>query len=113
MDETDDDIGDLHTSVIDVVLDLDAITGGLQDSHKRISERSVAHVTDVRSLLWIDARVLDHFLRTLIVWLPRSSKSWQSNETEQFRAIEEDVDVSGAGDLNPCQFLDVFKPHFA
>jgi hypothetical protein len=47
-------------------LDLDAIARRLQDAHKRIAEHGVAHVTNVGSFVWVDARVLDHLLGTLV-----------------------------------------------
>ncbi len=38
MKETDDDVGNLDTGVVDVILDLDPVTGRAQDSYDRIAE---------------------------------------------------------------------------
>ena len=69
MNKADDDVGDLHAGVVDVVLHFDAIAGGPQDAHERVAEHGVAHVTDVRGFVRIDAGVLDHFLRSLLALL--------------------------------------------
>ena len=62
MHEPDDHVRDLHSGVVDVVLHFDAIAGGAQNVHERVAEHGVAHVTDVRGLIWVDAGVLDHQL---------------------------------------------------
>ena len=59
MNESDHDIGHLHPGVVDVVLDIDAVIGRAQQPHKRIAQDGVAQVSNVSSLVGIDAGVLD------------------------------------------------------
>ena len=55
----DDDVGDLHAEVVDVVLDLDWRAAKLQRARQRVAERGVAEMADVRRLVRIDRGVLD------------------------------------------------------
>src|SRR5258706_425083 len=55
-----DDVRDLHAGVVDIILHFDAIPCGLKNANKRISEHGIAHVTDMRRLVGIDAGVFDH-----------------------------------------------------
>ena len=57
--KADDDIGDLHAGVVDVVLDLDRASLKAQQPDQRVAERGVAQVADVRRLVRVDRRVLD------------------------------------------------------
>ena len=59
LDEADNDVGNLHAGVVDVVLDIDGVTGGAQQAHEGIAEDGVAQMADVRGLVGIDAGVLD------------------------------------------------------
>ncbi len=108
MHETDDHVGDLNTGVVDVVLDFDSIAGSFQYAHKRVAQHGISHVTDVRGFVRIDAGVLDHLFR-LIESASCAVFGGQRNMLSSFGAIEEDVDVTGAGDLNPRDFFDVFE----
>ncbi len=60
--ETDDDIGHLHSGVVNVVLDVDRVTCRAQQSHEGVAENGVAQVPDVRRFVGIDAGVLDQNL---------------------------------------------------
>ena len=57
--EADDDVGDLHAGVVDVVLHFDRRAAEAQHAHERVAERRVAQVADVRGLVRVDGRVLD------------------------------------------------------
>ena len=59
MEEADDYIGDLHTGVVDVVLDIDFLSGGAEETDEGVAEDGVAQVADVGGLVGIDAGVLD------------------------------------------------------
>src|SRR5438045_554161 len=111
MQKTHDNVGDLDAGVIDVVLHLDAIFCGFQDAHKSVAQHGVTHVTNVGSFVGIDARMLDHLLWS-IFGLSGSCLSWTSEQAEQLGAIEEDVDITCAGDLGVRDFVDVFELGF-
>ena len=57
--EADDDVGDLHAGVVDVVLHFDRRAAEAQHADERVAERRVAQVADVRRLVRVDGRVLD------------------------------------------------------
>src|SRR6185436_14647941 len=60
VNKTHDDVGNLHTSVVDVVLDFDSIAGCGQNANKRVAKHGISHVANVRGFIWIDTGVLDH-----------------------------------------------------
>ena len=62
LSETHNHVGDLHASVVDIVLDVDFAAGVTQQADKRVAENRVAQVADVRGLVGIDAGVLDQNL---------------------------------------------------
>ena len=53
--EADDDVGDLHAGVVDVVLHVDRIAAEAQQADEGVAENGVAQVADVRGLVGIDA----------------------------------------------------------
>ena len=57
--EADDDVGDLHAGVVDVVLHLDRPALKAQQPHERVAERRVPQMADVRGLVRVDGGVLD------------------------------------------------------
>ena len=59
MQKADDDIGNLHAGVVDVVLDVDFLSGGAEQADEGVAEDGVAQVADVRGLVGIDAGVFD------------------------------------------------------
>jgi len=67
MKKSDDDVSHLDAGVVDVILDFDAVAGSLQDAYEGVAQHGVAHVTDVRGFVWVDARVLDHLLWSIDV----------------------------------------------
>src|SRR5215218_8396746 len=108
MQKPDDDVSNLHARVVDVVLHFDAVARGLQDAHERVAQHGVAHMTDVRGFVRVDAGVLDHLLRAFGI-LRVAWHGWTSKQGKQFRAIVEDVDETGSRDLNARYFVDVFE----
>src|ERR1044071_3449800 len=98
MDKTHDDVGDLHAGVVNVVLDFDAVACGFQDALERVAEHGVSHVTDMCGFVGIDARVLDHLLRSIDIL--RACCRWTSEQGDQLLAIVEDIDVAGTRDLD-------------
>ncbi len=57
-----DDVGDLHAGVVDVVLNVHFPAGKSQQADKRVAEDGVAQMADVGSLVGIDAGMLDQNL---------------------------------------------------
>ncbi len=64
--ESEDDVGDLNTGVVDVVLHLDRNAAESLDAHERVAERGIPEVPDVRGLVGIDGCVLDDRLGSSI-----------------------------------------------
>ena len=63
MKEGDDHVRDLHARIIDVILHFHAPAGPAQQAHKRIAQRGVAQVADVRGFIRIDVGVFDDAFR--------------------------------------------------
>ena len=59
MCQSNDDIGDLDPGVVDVVLHIDLLAGGSEQTHKGVAENGIAQVADMRGLVRIDTGVLD------------------------------------------------------
>ena len=57
--ESDDDVGHLHAGVVDVVLHFDRRAAEAQDARKRVAERRIPQMADVRGLVRIDGGMLD------------------------------------------------------
>ena len=57
--EADHDVGDLHASVVDVVLDFDRPAAEAQRAHQGVAQAGVAQVADVGGLVGVDGGVLD------------------------------------------------------
>ena len=55
VNKSDDDIGNLHTGVVDVVLNVDFPARVMQQADKSIAKDGIAHVSDMRGLVGIDA----------------------------------------------------------
>ena len=67
MSQTDHDIGNLDPGVVNVVLHVDMLPGGAQQTHKGVAQDRVAQMTDVRSLVGIDAGVLDQGMKMALL----------------------------------------------
>src|SRR5437588_392036 len=112
MHEPNDNVGDLDTRIIDIVLHLDAFAGGFQDAHKGIAEHGVANVADVRSFVWVDAGMLNHLLRLFFrrrVRIASFVTSCRRENAQELYAIEKDVDVSGSRNLDVRNSFSTFK----
>ena len=60
--ESDNDVRDLHTGVVDVILHVDRIAVEAQQADEGVAEDRIAQVSDVRGLVRIDGAVLDENL---------------------------------------------------
>ncbi len=111
--EADDHVGDLHARVVDVVVHFDALAARAQDADERVAEHRVAHVADVRRLVRVDARVLDHPLRTLdsgaFIDARRGIGARRCETREQTAPLEEEVEVARARDLDARDLLGGFE----
>ena len=56
----------LHPGVVDVVLHIDFLPGSPQQAHKRIAQNRVPKMPDMRSLVGIDARVLNQRMKAAL-----------------------------------------------
>src|ERR1035438_4388155 len=59
MKEPDHDIGNLHPSVVDVVLNIDCVPSRSQQADESVAEDGVSQMPNVRSLVGIDSGVLN------------------------------------------------------
>ena len=59
MEKAHNDVGNLNAGVVDVVLHVDFLTCGAEQTDERVAEDGVAQVADVGSLVGIDAGVFD------------------------------------------------------
>ncbi len=96
MFEPDNDVGDLHTGVVDVVLHRDLVTGCAQQTHKGIAQDSVAQMADVRSFVGIDAGVLN---KSVLRRAGRCLRLIERKNAQRGRPVEPRIDVTGPGDL--------------
>ena len=84
MSQTDHHIGDLDAGVVDVVLHVHPLPGSTQQAHKGVAENGVAQMTDVRSLVGIDAGVLDQGMKMALLFRVSSraiccAAAWRSS----------------------------------
>ncbi len=100
MNEADDDVGDLHAGVVDVVLDADLDAGlvavSAQETLEGIAQDGVAQVADVCGLVGVDAGVLDE----AEAGAADVGVEVCGNTAHGGGAVEADVEVTGAGDFN-------------
>ena len=59
VEEADDDVRDLDTGVVDVILHLNGISGVAKDARHGVAQDGVSEMADVRGFVGIDAGVLD------------------------------------------------------
>ena len=93
-------VGDLDAGVVDVVLHFDAAAGAAQHAHEGVAEHGVAQVADVRGLVGIDVGVLDDAFRRAGVRHRRPDGGAGDRVGEVGGAVEEEIDVAGAGDFD-------------
>ena len=102
--ESHDNVSDLNAGVVDVVLDVDGVSGSTEEADKGIAQDGVAQMADVGGLVGIDAGVLDEDLAfdvsgTFAGVIEDSNGSLGSERTCGRITLEAGVDVPGAGDL--------------
>ena len=103
--ETDDHVRNLHAGVVDVVLDVDGVSGSAQQADKGVAEDGVAQMADVRRLVGIDAGVLDQNLAAHVggalrrVIVSRCELRVPCECHGSNIALQPCVDVSGARDF--------------
>src|SRR5262249_41000171 len=88
--------------VVDVVLNLDLAAQRLEDADKRIADRGVSEMPDVRGLIGIDIRVLDDRLAGKCLATNQSLGPGERVERapKDGLAIEEEVHIAGSGELD-------------
>src|SRR2546423_6219866 len=111
MDEADDNVCDLDAWVVNVVVNFRKLAARAEYSDERVADDGVAKVSDVRGLVRIDARVLDHALRAdarrgAFDGLRRLRVRQRG---EQKRAVVEDVEVARARDLDARDLRDRYE----
>src|ERR1700687_1186706 len=99
MQESHSHVGDLHSGIVDVVLDIPFPAGKTQQANKGVAEDGIAEVSDVRGLVRIDTRVLDQNLARWNVGLRSFISSKRSGEE---LALDPGIDVASPGKF---QFL--------
>ena len=99
--EADHHISDLDPGVVDVVLHVHPLPGGPQQAHKGVAQDGVAQVTDVRSLIGVDAGVLDQRMKMALFF-----GGIVAGDLSRGRlAVKLAVDVAGAGYGKRCETL--------
>ena len=100
VDEADDDVGDLHAGVVDVVFDADRIAGlevvASQQARVGVAEDGVAKVADVGGLVGVDAGVLDE----AIAGAADVGVLVGGHARDDGGPIEAEVEIAGAGGLD-------------
>ena len=97
--KTDNDIRDLNTRVVDVILDLDVLARACQNAGECVSENVISYMADVCGFVRIDRSVLDTHLCTL-----RGGEALYRIELgilcKKIRTVEEDIQIARSRDVN-------------
>ena len=99
MSQADHNISDLDAGVVDVVLHVDPLPGGAQQAHKGVAQDGVAQVTDVRSLVGVDAGVLDQGMKMALFFRGIVA----GDQLRGCLAVKLAIDVAGAGNGKRCE----------
>ena len=105
VEEADDDIGDLHARVVDVVLDLRRLTEPAERAGQDVAEHGVTQVADVRRLVRIDVRVLDDHLGLRVDGRGTRHRKRVDHRGREPAPVEVEVHVAGAFDRDPLETL--------
>ena len=107
MRETDHYIGDLHTGIVDVVLDIDFSTRITQQPDKCVSQHRIPQVADMRRLVGINTGVLNQNLaRGYVSGRPSVSDQRRGHPS----AIDFDIQIAGRRNLHLRDALDRADP---
>ena len=106
MKKPQNDIGNLHPGVVDVVLHLDAPAGVPQQPLEGVAEHSIAQVPDVRGLVRIDAGVFDDRLRRAGTGRNRFSSGMLGRAFEKRCAVQVRVQISATGNFQSRNSFD-------
>src|SRR5437763_6694097 len=93
--QPNDDIRNLDTGVVDVILHLDVPARCLKDAHKGVADRGISKMTDMRRFVWIDVGVFDDDLPIV------RGKTAETAGPDRRRTVEIEVDVAGPGNFHP------------
>ena len=99
MQKAYNDVGNLDAGVVNVVLHVDFVAGGTEETDKCVAEDRVAEMTDVRGLVGIDAGVLNERVPTL----ERRIAIRREDQPRGRSAIEIRIDIPSAGHLEFCE----------
>ncbi len=97
--KADYDVGDLDAGVVNVVLHVDFVAGGAQQPHERVAQNGVTQMADVRSLVGVDAGVLDEGVRRALEFAATQVNLRRRHHEHDSGTIEPRVDVACAGDF--------------
>ncbi len=91
----------LHAGVVNVVLHAGICFSCAQQAHKSIAQNRIAQVPDVRSLIWIDARVLNKIVGQVLfgehITTPhKNAFVLRDDPRHRRRAVQLDVQVARA-----------------
>ena len=95
--EPDDQVGNLDSGVVDIVLRLDPPAEPLEKPDQGIAEDGVAEMADVRGFIGVDVGVFDDDLALVGRWRGRCARQLGAQKCV---AIEESVEVTGPRDLD-------------
>ena len=106
--QPDDNVRYLNAGVVDVILDVDPLSGSTQQPHEGIAQYGVAYVANVRRLIGVDAGVLDQGMEVALLLV----KVTLGNLLRSRLAVELAVDITstrhgeGSKTLQRQQFAD-------
>ncbi len=110
MCESNHDVGHLDAGVVNVVLDINGVPRSAQQADKSIAEDGVAEMADVRSLVGVDAGVLDQDLSAyggsaFAGVIGGRECGAEGKGARGIVALEAGVHVSGAGNFKLLEAL--------
>ena len=103
--EADNNIGHLHTGVVDVVLHVHGMSRFTQQANERISQDCVAQMSYVRRLVGVNAGVLDKNF----VFGNDHAVSMRKHLPDELTAIKPRIDVSRSGDFERLKTRNALK----
>ncbi len=106
MEEAEDHVSNLHTGIVDVILDFDAAAGVAQQTRESVAQDCVANVADMRGFVRIDAGVLDDSF-----WGVRDGRGgfvpgFFACAAKKLGAVEKEIQVASASHFDARDSLD-------